>query len=231
TASSAAQASGAGGTGAAGSGPQTASQLLTLITAAAGSTSQPGSGAAQSNPSLATSAGTASAATATTAADPQSAAAAARFASATPAPANPLSFMKSELRSPVGTAPWVDELGTHLTWMANRGLESASLQVSPPDLGPIEARISVHGGAATVWFGATHPDTRAALEQALPRLRAMFATQGLALADSGVFREAPRQAQTRPTSTSSVASIAALADAPPAASGEAARLGLVDLYA
>jgi flagellar hook-length control protein FliK len=93
----------------------------------------------------------------------------------------------------MGTQAWTDEVGGHLTWMAANGRESASLTVSPDHLGPIEVRISVQDGQASVWFGAQNADTRAAIEQALPRLRDLFSAQGLSLADSGVFREAPRQ--------------------------------------
>src|SRR5581483_2930306 len=49
-----------------------------------------------------------------------------------------------ELTATIGTAAWNDELGTHLTFMAQQGSQSASLQVTPPDLGPIEVRIAVH---------------------------------------------------------------------------------------
>jgi flagellar hook-length control protein FliK len=76
------------------------------------------------------------------------------------------------LRSPVGTPPWKDELGTQLTWMAINGREAASLKLSPEHLGPLDIRISMHEGEASVYFGAANPDTRSALEQSLPRLRA-----------------------------------------------------------
>jgi flagellar hook-length control protein FliK len=100
--------------------------------------------------------------------------------------------MARDLRSPVGTPAWNDELGGQLTWMAANGRESASLRLSPENLGPLEIRISVEEGEAKVWFGAAQADTRAALENSLPRLRELFASQGLVLADAGVFRDAPR---------------------------------------
>ena len=98
------------------------------------------------------------------------------------------------LAAPLGSAQWLEELGAHLTWMAHQGNQSASLQISPQDLGPIEVRIAVHQGQASVWFGAAHAETRQALEQGLPKLRELFASSGLALGDTGVFREPPRQA-------------------------------------
>jgi flagellar hook-length control protein FliK len=136
------------------------------------------------------------------------------------------------LSAPVGTPAWSDELGGHVTWMAQRGSDSASLTVSPADLGPIEVRISIHSGQASVWFGAAHADTRTALEQALPRLRELFAAQGMSLADSGVFREAPRQFT---PSAAAQQSLGSSPEEPAAAQSVTAvtrsRLGLVDLYA
>ncbi len=96
------------------------------------------------------------------------------------------------IRAHVGTATWTEELAGKLTVMVGRGLQSASLQLSPEHLGPLEIHISVQNNQTSVWFGAVHADTRIALEQALPRLREMLAGQGLNLSDAGVFREAPR---------------------------------------
>jgi flagellar hook-length control protein FliK len=106
------------------------------------------------------------------------------------------SLVSRPLHVPVGTSQWADELGTRLTWMVDRGHQAASLRLSPDHLGPLEVRISITDDKASVWFGAAHADTRAAIEHALPRLREMFAAQGLSLADAGVFREPPRDQST-----------------------------------
>jgi flagellar hook-length control protein FliK len=140
------------------------------------------------------------------------------------------------LRAPVGSSDWNDELGTHLTWMTLKGLETGSLRVSPEHLGPVEVKISVQNGDASVWFTANHPDARAALEQALPRLREMFASQGMNLADSGVSRQSLSQQGSRDRGRSaasqSVSGVSAVAG-PDGSSASASRtnLGLVDLYA
>lgn len=140
--------------------------------------------------------------------------------------------MHATLNAPVGAAPWSDQLGNQLIWMAHHKVDTATLHVSPAGLGPIEARIALHGGAASVWFGASHPDTRAALEQALPRLRAMFAMQGLSLTDTGVSRDAPRrQPQAATASVTTLSGIKPLAQSAPASETSAADRGLVDLYA
>jgi flagellar hook-length control protein FliK len=136
-----------------------------------------------------------------------------------------------ELRSPVGSSSWNDELGAHLTWMTSQGLESGSLSLSPEHLGPLEVHISVQNGDASVWFGAHQADTRAALEQALPRLREMFASQGLTLTDSGVSRESP-QNQTKSTRQQGVNAISAVGSTDVSGSVTSrVSLGLVDTYA
>jgi flagellar hook-length control protein FliK len=118
-----------------------------------------------------------------------------------------------------------------MTWMANQGLESASLKLSPEHLGPLEIHISVRDGDASVWFGATQPDTRAAIEQALPRLRQMFASQGLTLADAGVSRESPRQ-QSKTSSSQGVAAMSNVGGADlPISAAMRVSLGLLDTYA
>src|SRR5690606_31118744 len=97
------------------------------------------------------------------------------------------------LRAAVGTPQWADELGSRLVMMSTRGQHEGSLTLSPEHLGPLEVRISVQQTNAQVWFGAQHADTRAALAEALPRLREMFAEAGLSLGQAGVSQEAPRR--------------------------------------
>jgi flagellar hook-length control protein FliK len=135
--------------------------------------------------------------------------------------------------SPVGSGGWAEELGTKVTWMAHQGIESASLHLAPEHLGPLQVTISVHEGQASVWFGAAQPDTRTALQQSLPQLRQLFASQGLTLTDAGVSRESPRgqdrQKSARPAPVAGVAAVNLDTSA-----GHATMiggLGLVDTYA
>jgi flagellar hook-length control protein FliK len=134
------------------------------------------------------------------------------------------------LHNSVGNAAWADELGTRMIMMTERGQHSASLRLSPEHLGPLEVRIAIRDDQASVWFGAAHADTRAAIEQALPRLRELFASQGLGLADAGVYHEAFREQPRSSPTPSSVAADPSL-DADPEAGAARVRLGLVDAYA
>jgi flagellar hook-length control protein FliK len=133
---------------------------------------------------------------------------------------------------PVGTAAWADEIGSRMTMMVEQGKHTASLRLSPEHLGPLEVRITMNGDQASVQFGAAHADTRSAIENALPRLREMFASQGLSLADANVSREPPRQ-QPNPAQQSGSSSAGFGSDDGSAASvaSTQVRLGLLDAYA
>lgn len=133
------------------------------------------------------------------------------------------------IHAPVGTPAWADEIGARVVMMTESGNHTASLKLSPEHLGPLEINITVRDDKASVWFGAAHADTRAAIENALPRLREMFASQGLSLADAGVFREPPREQQVAKNATTSAGQGEATEDV--AAVSTRARLGLVDAYA
>lgn len=106
------------------------------------------------------------------------------------APARP---QPPPVQAPLHTPQWSHEFAARVTWVVERGDQLASIRLNPEELGPVEVRVAIREGEASIWFGATQADTRAAIEQALPRLREMLASSGLALADSGVFREAPRE--------------------------------------
>lgn len=100
--------------------------------------------------------------------------------------------MDAPLRSLIGSPRWADELGSRLVLMSARGQHEGALSLTPEHLGPVEVRISVNQNTAHVWFGAQHADTRAALMEAMPRLRELFAEAGLSLGQAGVSHEAPR---------------------------------------
>ncbi|MGH8177617.1 MAG: flagellar hook-length control protein FliK [Steroidobacter sp.] len=147
----------------------------------------------------------------------------------TRAAANPESMLSRPVHTPVGSGAWADEIGSRLTMMAEQGRHTASLRLSPEHLGPLEIRIAIRDDQASVWFGAAHADTRAAIEHALPRLRELFESQGMSLADAGVFREPPRE-QAGDTNHSDGLHDSQSDDAS-SSSNVNLKLGLIDAYA
>jgi len=123
---------------------------------------------------------------------------------------------------------WADDLGHRLASMVRTGESSASLQLTPQDLGPLEVNVSVRDNQATVHFGASNAETRAMLEASMPRLREMLAAQGFALMDSSVSHGFARQTRHESAGTPRDVSIG---DSPNVSAQPIHISGLLDLYA
>jgi flagellar hook-length control protein FliK len=81
---------------------------------------------------------------------------------------------------------WADDFSNRVALMVRGAESTASLQLTPVDLGPVEVNVTVKDSQATVHFGASHADTRALIEASLPRLRELLASQGFNLMDASV---------------------------------------------
>jgi flagellar hook-length control protein FliK len=91
-----------------------------------------------------------------------------------------------EMSTPFKQAGWDKELGDRVMWMIKQDVKVAELKINPPQLGPLEMRVSVNQDQASVVFHSNHQMARDALEAAIPRLREMLADAGLNLADANV---------------------------------------------
>jgi len=96
---------------------------------------------------------------------------------------------------PVGAPGWGGELGQKVVWMVGQQKQSAELQLNPPNLGPLEVRLSLNQDQMTATFVSHHGAVREAIEAALPRLREMLADSGIALGNVMVGAESFAQQQ------------------------------------
>ncbi|NNF60054.1 MAG: hypothetical protein HKN06_01850 [Gammaproteobacteria bacterium] len=100
-----------------------------------------------------------------------------------------------QLHPPVADTRWGDALGQRLVWMTEAGIGRAEIRLNPPELGHIDVRVTVANDEARVAFSVQHGTTREALEAAMPRLRDMFAQQGIELTDASVSQHSPGEQQ------------------------------------
>lgn len=108
----------------------------------------------------------------------------------TPNASSPDTPVRLSVHAPVEQPTrWAAEFGDRLAWVASNRFSAATLQMNPPQLGPIEVRILLNGDQANVSFAAVQPQTREAIQQALPALATSFAAQGLSLGQTSVGRE------------------------------------------
>lgn len=86
-----------------------------------------------------------------------------------------------------GQAGWADRVAERTALLAAQNVKVAELQLDPPELGPLQVKISVNQDQqAHVSFVATNGQVREVLDQTLTRLRELFTGQGLELAGASV---------------------------------------------
>lgn len=139
---------------------------------------------------------------------------------------------------PVTDSRWGVAVGERVLWMTAQKMHTAQIRMNPAELGPLTVEVRMDDGNAQVTFSAQHAATREALEQALPRLRELFSSEGLNLANADVNEQSLRQGRGEQTGKDSGNGSEgdALQAAEDEASGEpqsAARVsdGLIDTFA
>jgi flagellar hook-length control protein FliK len=96
---------------------------------------------------------------------------------------------------PVQDPRFADAFSERVTWLVREGLQGAELTLNPQELGPIRIELALDGDAASIGVIAANPETRGAIEQALPRLREMLSAQGLQLGGTMIDAGSGRASQ------------------------------------
>lgn len=130
---------------------------------------------------------------------------------------------------PLGSGGWPQAVAAQVHWFVSNDVQSATLRLSPEHLGPVEVHIDVRESQVNVNFSAAHAETRAALEQTVPRLREIFASSGLSLGQANVQQD-PR-AGSKTGANPLRAALAHAQNVEPVAVAAGQALGLVDEYA
>jgi flagellar hook-length control protein FliK len=93
------------------------------------------------------------------------------------------------LNTPVGQPGWDQAVGERIQWMVNQNIQQAEIKLTPPNLGPMEIKVSIHNDQTNVTFIAAQAPTREALESSIPRLREMLGEINLNLANVDVGQQ------------------------------------------
>ena len=103
---------------------------------------------------------------------------------------------QSTLSLPVKHPQWGEQLAQRVLFLAQNNQQLAQIRLNPAHLGPIQIKMKLdQDQAVQVSLHAHHALTRDAIEQAVPRLKEMFAQQGLTLGDIQVQADAQGHAQ------------------------------------
>jgi flagellar hook-length control protein FliK len=98
---------------------------------------------------------------------------------------------------PFGHSGWGENLGKQLAVLMARNLDSAQIQIDPPELGPLIVKIQVNNDQVSLHFTTGHGMVKEALEASSLRLQEMFQEQGLELASLNVSDEKTGQQQSK----------------------------------
>lgn len=96
-----------------------------------------------------------------------------------------------QLSERLATPQWQEGFGNRVVWMVKDHVQQANLHLNPPDLGPLQVRITVRGDETSLHISAQHGIVRETVEAALPRLREMLADSGLNLVRADVSDQGP----------------------------------------
>ena len=105
----------------------------------------------------------------------------------------PTPIATAPLTPEVGSSDWGNALGQHVIRMGNAHHQVAELQLNPPGLGSLKVTLSMNDHQMQAMFVSAHSSVRAAIEAALPQLRALLADSGISLGNTSVGAESQPQ--------------------------------------
>ncbi len=106
--------------------------------------------------------------------------------------------MQSFIPTPLQDPQWQTDFSQRVSFIARNGNQVAEIRLNPANLGPIDVRVVMNDDQATITFSSQHGVVRDAIEASLPRLREMFSSSGMQLADAQVSDQSlPDQQQSR----------------------------------
>lgn len=104
---------------------------------------------------------------------------------AQPTPPAPAPIVQAALGSP----DWQQSVSQHITLFTRQGQQTAELRLHPEDLGQVHISLKLDDNQAQIQMVSPHSHVRAALEAALPVLRAQLADNGIQLGQSNISSE------------------------------------------
>lgn len=90
------------------------------------------------------------------------------------------------MTSSLGEPGWDGEFVGRVNMVVKGGLQEARIQLSPPELGRLDIKVSTEGETTKVMFAVDSVAAREAIEQAMPRLRELLEQGGLQLSHAEV---------------------------------------------
>lgn len=101
----------------------------------------------------------------------------------------------SHIPQAIHSQEWNQALGNKIIWMAQDGIQTAQLDLNPPDLGPLQIVLNISNENIDARFVSSHMEVRTAVEAAMPKLKEMMENNGLSLSGFNVSSQGSPQEQ------------------------------------
>jgi flagellar hook-length control protein FliK len=108
----------------------------------------------------------------------------------------PAEYIESDLKVNLQEKTWPQQFGERIAWMAKADVQSAQININPPELGPIQITLNLSGDQAKLSFASPHLEVRQTIENALPQLKEMLSSSGISLGQANVganLQQQPRE--------------------------------------
>lgn len=131
-----------------------------------------------------------------------------------------------------GKEGWNQAIGQRVLWMVGNAQQSATLNLNPPELGPLQIVINVHNDKADTTFLSDRQEVRQALQDGMDNLREMMKEAGISLGQTNINdRSRQQQEFAQKMSSSNNGETTQTTDDMPVAAQPRVAMGLVDTFA
>lgn len=111
--------------------------------------------------------------------------------------AEPLADPRYTLDASAGPQRLAESAAQRLSWMAGEKISRADLALNPPELGSVDVQMEIEGDQVRIQMSTATGAAKEMLDQALPRLRELFAQEGLQLTQADVSQHREQDARGR----------------------------------
>lgn len=111
--------------------------------------------------------------------------------------AEPLADPRYTLDASAGPQRLAETAAQRLSWMAGEKISRADLALNPPELGSVDVQMEIEGDQVRIQMTTATGAAKEMLDQALPRLRELFAQEGLQLTQAEVSQHREQDARGR----------------------------------
>ena len=149
--------------------------------------------------------------------------------------APPTAVAQASVNTPFGKSGWTQAVAQQVMVMVKDKVQTISLALNPPNLGPLQVVVKIENQVANVQFSSAAPEVQQALRDGLPVLQDLLGQAGVALGQADIGHRQPQRGQknnpAKPNQSSASPEEEFIPSIHNAQTDPSYRQGLVNLYA